>query len=695
MTPRLDALEKARGETRYAGDLVLPGLLHAAIVRSPHPHARILAVDVGGALAVPGVRCVLTGSEVPRGLFGRRVRDMPILARERVRFVGEAVAAVVAETRPQAESAARLVRVEYEPLPWVADAERALEPGAPLVHEAPWEYPGAVVGPSDPPNLQSRCRWERGEDVEAVLRTCPVTVDLTFSTPAVHQGYLEPQVCVARVDPDGRIEVWASNKSPYRLRAQLAAGYGIPEEDITVHPVPVGGDFGGKGAPLYVPLCVELARRTGRPVRLQLRYREDLEAASPRHSARIRVRAGADREGRLLALDVRALFDGGAYAGCKPLPTANLHGAEETGSSYRIPHIRIESLVAYTHTVPRGHMRAPGAPQVVFAVESALDELARAIPIDPVEFRRQNLLRSGEPTPLGEHLVEARGRETLDAALAAVRPVPVRPQERRGLGVAVYNRPTPVGRTSLAVTVEGEGAEVLVPFPETGTGSHTVVRNAVARALEMDPARVRVRHVSTAVLPHDDGVGGSRVTATVTEAVRLAAERLRAQGKTGRVVVTVDPGHVPRVTSFCVQVAQVGVDPETGAITVYEILTAVDVGTVLNPMAHRIQIEGGVVMGLGGACYEDLGLVDGRVTHTHLGDYRLPSARDVPSLPIVLVPGGAGVGTWGVKAIAELANVPVAAAIANAVADAVGVRLTRLPLSADEVHARLSGEGVT
>jgi CO/xanthine dehydrogenase Mo-binding subunit len=690
--PRIDAAEKISGRTVYAADVTLPGLLHLAVVRSPFPHARILSVDTAEAAALPGVCCVLTGADMPDALFGRRVRDVPLLARGHVHFAGEAVAAVAADTRDQAERAAGRVRVEYEPLPFVADPEDALRPGAPAVHDAPWEFPGAVVTPSDPPNLQSRLTHQRG-DVDAALAASWAKVDLTFHTTSVHQGYLEPQSCVARAGPDGSLEIWAANKSPYRLRAQLAAGFNLPEGRIIVHPLPVGGDFGGKGAPMYVPLCAAAAQRTGRPVRLVLRYSEDLASANPRHAARIRVRAGAGQDGRLLALDVRAVFDGGAYAGFKPIPGVNLHGAEEAGSSYRIPCLRIESLVAYTHTVPRGHMRAPGAPQTVFAVESALDELARATSLDPAVFRRLNLLRTGEPNPLGETWQEARGVETLDAALAAVRPLEVGPGERRGVGIAVYNRPTPVGRTSLTLQVTDDVVTALVPIPETGTGSHTVVRDAVARGLAIDPERVRVQHVSTAVLPHDDGVGGSRVTASMSEAVRLAVERLRAQEGRGSVTVVVDPEKTRPVVSFCVQVAQVGVDVETGRVTVYEVLTAVDVASVLNPSSHRIQIEGGVAMGFGFACLEDLAILEGQVTAAYLGEYKLPSYRDVPRMPVVLVPGGDGVGTHNVKAIAELSNVPTAAAIANAVSDAVGARMTRLPISAETVYEALhSGE---
>src|SRR5579875_849715 len=350
---RLDGLAKASGALAYAADVQLPGLLTAAVVRSPFPHARIVSIDTAAARAMPGVHAVLTGADVdPGALFGRKVRDVPVLAREETRFVGEAVAAVAAESRSAADAAAAAIRIEYEQLPAVFDAEEALRPGAPLVHAAPWRYPGAVVREDGPPNLQSRAFWQNGGDVEAALAAAAWRSDLTFETPFAHQGYIEPQACVASVEPGGRIRVWMANKSPYKLREQLAAGFGLDPERIEVEPLPVGGDFGGKGSPMDAPLCIALARQAGRPVQLVRRYAEDLMAANPRHASRIRVRVGCDAGGALVAMDVRCLFNGGAYAGFKPLANVNLHGAEDAGSPYRIPAIRIESLVAYTHTVP-------------------------------------------------------------------------------------------------------------------------------------------------------------------------------------------------------------------------------------------------------------------------------------------------------------------------------------------------------
>ena len=683
---RVDAVAKLTGRAVYTGDVDLPGLCHVAVVRSPVPHARIVRVAAGEALAVEGVVGVFSGTDLGERLYGRRVRDVPVLAVDETRFVGERVAAVVAESRAAAERAAAGVLVDYEELPAALDAEAALRPGAPAVHEAPWLYPGAVVTESDPPNLQSRVRHGRPDEVERALAASSHRVDRTYTCASGHQGYIEPQACVASVDGDGRVHVWMANKSPFRLRAQIAECLGLDPEAVEVHPVAVGGDFGGKGSPMDAPLCVELARRTKRPVRLVRRYDEDLTSSNPRHSGRIRVRLACDGSGRLTALLADALFDGGACAGFKPAPTVSLHGLDAIGTSYRIPAAAVEVRIAYTHTVPRGHMRAPGAAEAVFAFESALDELAAEAGLDPVELRRRNVLRTGETNPSGVTWIEARGLETLEAALGAYRPLPAGPGWRHGRGIALYDRPTRPGRSSLRLAPSPSGAGVVAEtaLPEQGGGSHMVVREGLARALGIEPDRVEVRQVSTAELPPDDGVGGSRVTAALSMAVAEAAAAFAAAGGEP-VTVAVEPAGVPPVTSFCVQVAQVAVDPGSGQVRVLEVLTAADVARVLNPQAHLLQLEGGAAMGFGLACLEDLLIREGRVWAASMGEFRIPSAADVPVWRTVLVEGGRGVGALDVKAVGELANVPTAAAIANAVAAASGARVRDLPITAEKV----------
>lgn len=714
---RDDARDKATGATRYSADVDVDRALHAVVVRSTQPHADVLAVDASAAVEVEGVSAVVTAHDLETRfgdeLCGRRVRDMPILARGRVRFSGEAIAVVLATTRRAAEVAAALVDVEYRVLPPVLDAQAALEPGAVRVHDRPWNYDGAVVTDSDPPNLQSELVEGDLVAAQAALERGAHVVTATYRTASGHQGYLEPQCWTARPLPGGRVALFGTVKAPYRLREQTAKTLGLSLDAVEVEAVPLGGDFGGKGGVVDPTLCAALALWADRPVRLALRSNEDFTSTDSRHPAAVEVRVGCDADGRLLALCVDAVFDGGAYAAVKPIPSANLHGVAECALGYRLDAFAVRSRIAYTTTVPKGHMRAPGAPQAVFAVESALDELALAAGISPVTLRRRNVLADGDTDAYGHTWEEARGSETLDAALAAAVAPNQEPASgrvgddsrgcvapaawRRGRGVALYARPTaPPAATSLRLIQGDDGLLVVeVPIPETGTGSHSVVREELAAALNVDPGRVEVRQVSTSSLPYDPGVGASRVTVGMTTAVRALAERWREAGGAEAVTVETGPGSESPVLSFCAQVADVAVDLETGQVRVVSLTTAVDVASVLRPRAHQMQIDGGAVMGYGFACLEDLLEGDGQVWAANLAEFRLPTAEDVPTLRTVLVEGGRGVGPANVKAVGELSNVPTAAAIANAVADATGCRLRQLPLTAERVYLALeSGRDV-
>lgn len=663
--PRIDALEKVSGRAAFVADVSLPGMYHAAVARSQFPHARLSRVDCSDALGMPGVIAAVAGHDLPARLYGRRVRDVPVLARDEVRFIGERVAAVVAQTREQAERAAAKVAVEYDELPAVLDPTAATEFQA--VHES-----GSEAA------------------VEDALARASHILDETYTTPSGHHGYIEPQACVAHAHSDGRIEIWMTNKSPYRLRDQLAACFEIEPSLITIHPVAIGGDFGGKGSPMDAPLCIELSRLTGRPVKLVQRYWEDLVATNPRHAARIRVRAGCDSAGVLVAMHVDALLDGGAYAGFKPRPGVTLHGLEEPGGAYRIPHGFARQRIAYTHTVPRGHMRAPGSPQATFAIESALDELAAKVGIEPAEMRRRNLVRSGETNVWGITWQESRGHATLDAALRAFEKVAAPAGWRWGSGIAVYELRSAAGRTSMRLIPLPEGRlKVEVAMPEPGPGGQTVAREAVSRALGIEASLIEVAQVATDGLPNDDGVGASRVTGSLSFVAGKAAEALRSSGGEP-VVVSSQPDEAPPVTSFCVQIAQVAVDPESGQVRVLEVLSAVDVAEILNPAAHRQQIDGGAAMGFGFACLEDVDMREGRVWAANLGEFRIPSAEDVPRWKTVLVPGARGVGPLNVKSAGEVSNSPTAGAIANAVAAAGGVRIRDLPITAEKLYRALA-----
>ena len=624
-------------------------------------------------------------------------------------------------------------------MPAVFDAVEALKPGAPAVHEAPWSYVGAARGPEAPVNLIGRAMSAAGGDVEAALAASDRVFEHTFSTQPQHHGYLEPHSCTVAVEPAGTVKIWSCNKSPYRLREQLSAVFGIPVEDFSLHTPAIGGDFGGKGSPMDIPLCLELSRRTGRPVQMTMRYAEELMAAAPRHASVTRVRVGVSRDGRLQAMDVHAIFNAGAYAAFRP--SANF-GAR-TATSYNIPAIRAVAERVYTNQVPGGNAERR-------AGRSLPSPWSRCWTWWPERWASIHLPSAGrtcsrlvEASPFGDHWLDVRASETLDLAEQAYRPVFPRdapPTVRFGRGLAVYDRATHAPqRTSMRLRLQADGSiEAQVAVMETGTGSHTMIRRVVAEGLGLPLDCVVIRYVSTAYLPYDSGVGGSRVTVSASEAAHLGVLEFRealqqkmaqalgvpvqqVEWRAGGVVVDTASGntldlaalasrgvtvetlsdtgvgqaargdeHEEAATSFCVQIAQVGVDVETGQVFLYEVLSAHDVADVLEPISHQSQIEGGVVMGIGYALREDLGIEEGRVSAAHLGDYKMSNIADTAGIRVELLRGGKGVGALNVKGIGEIPNVPTAAAIANAVADAVGVRIDSLPITAEKVLRALS-----
>jgi CO/xanthine dehydrogenase Mo-binding subunit len=710
---RLDGVEKVSGAARYSADVTLPGLIWGKALRSPLPHARIVRIDTAEARAVPGVMAVLSARDLPDVLVGRRMFDMPLLARDRVRFIGEKVAVVAAADPDVAEEALALIYVEYEDLPAVFDAAAAIEPGAPLVHDNPGAYEGA---PAERPhaNVQSVLRFKLG-DVEAGFREADRIFEHTFRTQLAHHGYIEPHAGVVAIDGDGRVQVWASNKMPYRLKELLSHALQLPKERIRVNLTPIGGDFGGKGSLMDLPLAYHLARVTGRPVKMVMRYTEELMAGNPRHPSVITLRTGVTKAGRIVARRVRALFNAGAYAAFKPVPHVNLGGAGMGAGVYRIPNLLIESLCVYTHSIPCGHARSPGEPQMVFAGESHMDMIAKDLGLDPIEFRKRNLLTEGDHLPTGHHLEHVRAKETLDAALEASGWTTPKPAGV-GRGVAMTHRHIGVGFTNARVRLETKGTVTLViGLPDTGTGAHLVLRQIVAEVLGLSIDEVQIELATTDIFETDSGVGGSRVTHTGGRAAYHAAEQLKEQirveaGKLGtpgasfaviaqaaaRDGRTLEASHFydakahAAVTSFTAQVAEVAVDSQTGQVTVRRFTTAHDVGTVINPIGHQGQIEGGLVQGLGFALSEELGTEDGRVSTLSLGDFKLPTIADIPPLTTVLLEDPVGPGPFRAKAIGEGSISAVAPAVANAVADACGVRILDLPITAEKVYFALA-----
>jgi len=710
---RVDGIDKVNGEARYSGDVSVAGLVWGKALRSPLPHARIARIDTSRARAHRGVLAVLTARDLPDILVGRRMFDMPLLARDRVRFTGEKIAVVAAADPDVAEEATALIDVEYEDLPAVIDPEEAIVAGAPVVHENPGAYEGA---PAERPhaNVQSVLRFKLG-DVEVGFREAARTFEHTFRTQLAHQGYLEPHAGVVAIDEDGRVQVWASNKMPFRLKELLSHALQLPAEKIRVNLTPIGGDFGGKGSLMDLPLAYHLARVTGRPVKMVMRYAEELMAGNPRHPSVITIRTGVSRDGRIVARSVRALFNSGAYAAFKPAPSVNLGGASMGAGVYRIPNLHIESFCVYTNNIPCGHARSPGEPQMVFAEESHMDMIAKELALDPADFRRRNLLRDGDHLANGHHLEHVRASDTLEAALKASEYSQPKPGLLVGRGMAMTHRHIGVGFTNAVVRLEADGRVTLrIALPDTGTGAHLVLRQVVAEVLGLAVDDVEIELATTDDFTTDSGVGGSRVTHTGGRAAYHAAEKLKAQihaeaaklgipadslaeiaraaAREGR---TLDASHFydakahGAVTSFTAQVAEVAVDAQTGQVTVRRFTTAHDVGTIINQIGHQGQIEGGFIQGLGYALMEEIKTEEGRITTLSLGDVKLPTIQDIPPLTTVILEDPVGPGPFNAKAIGEGSISAVAPAIANAVADACGVRVLDLPITAEKVYFAL------
>jgi CO/xanthine dehydrogenase Mo-binding subunit len=732
---RIEGPAKVTGQATYSSDVRLPGMLWGKVLRSPLPHARIVRLETRRAERLPGVLAVLTAADLPDVLIGRRVYDMPVLARDRVRFIGEKVAVVAAEDPDVAEEALAQIEVEYDELPAVFDAEAAMTAAAPVLHPNYRSYPHAPAKYfSDVPNVHSHVTWTLG-DIERGFAAADHVFEHRFTTHYVHQGYIEPHAAVVAIESDGRAHVWLSNKMPFRTRELLADAVQIPQEQIVVHPIPIGGDFGGKGSLMDLPLCYHLARRTGRPVKMVMSYTEELMAGNPRHPTMVLLRSGVRSDGKIVARQAKVIFNSGAYAAFKPTPVVNITGASQAAGAYGIANVRIDAYSVYTNCVPAGHMRAPGDLQVSFAVESSMDMMAEDLDLDPVEFRRRNLIQDGDRLPSGHPVEHVKVRETLEAALQASHWQRPKPRAHVGRGLAVAHRHIGIGDANAQVSVEQDGTvTLLTAVPDTGTGAHTILRQIVAETLALPVDQVRLEVATTDVFEGDSGAGGSRVTHVAGQATYQAAEELKgliqhvaahlldcapsevameggsctSGGAPGRrrslaevaktalalerplrVQKTYRVAEYPHVTAFTAQAVELEVDPETGQITLLDVVTAHDVGTIINPLGHQGQIEGGLIQGIGFGMIEEMRAEEGRVSTLSLGDYKLPNIKDIPPLRTVLVQEAVGPAPFQGKSIGENSVTPITAAIANALYDAVGVRICDLPITAEKVFRAL------
>jgi CO/xanthine dehydrogenase Mo-binding subunit len=725
---RIDGREKVSGRAIYTADFAQPGMLWAAFVKSPFAHARIRSISTTDARAVEGVRAVITGQDIGPKLFGRRLADWPILAVDKVRFIGDRIAAVAAETREAAEEAARLVAIGYDELPAIFDPLEALAPDAPLLHEHPETY--AFIGGDRPKqahgNIQGSRRQVKGEgDLEPLFAASHRVFEHRFRTPRLHHGFIEPHALLVFIDAAGTLHVHTPCKSPFWLRGQLAAVTGLAPEKIVIESSSIGGDFGGKGLVIEEFACYFLARETGRPIKAVMSYVDELGTTSHRHSAEIRLRTGVDAAGAFLVHEAEVTYDGGAYAGAKPTPGLVPSGSGFATVPYRVPHARIDVRTVYTNSLPAGHMRAPADVQTVFAWESHVDMMARELRIDPLELRLRNAVGPGDVALAGEAYRDVRSRDVLETVARESAWGQALPAGH-GRGMSFTSRHMGGGTTAVRLRLDAGGVISIVSgIPDQGAGIGTVVQRVAAAALGVRLERVAFRRGTTSEAPNDPGAGGSRSTHIVGRATECAARALRekleaatgAQLRDDRferpdgttesfdaVAARLCAGAPIELTgsyssehgrdhagdySFCAYAIEVAVDRETGTVRVVNACFVADVGMIINPTAHQGQIDGGFAFGFGCALTEEIVIDHGKVATLSLGDYKIPSIADVPQLRTILVRGSSGEGPFGAKAAGELSNTSVAPAIANAIAAACGARITTLPLTSERVYQAL------
>ncbi|MBL7201403.1 MAG: xanthine dehydrogenase family protein molybdopterin-binding subunit [Anaerolineae bacterium] len=760
--PRVDAVDKVTGSALFTDDLQFgPGLLYGRIVRSSRPHALIKRVDVSKALALPGVKAAVTGEDTP-GTIGLYLKDRHIFCTDRVRYVGDPVAGIVATSEEVAEDAARLVEVEYEDLPAVFDPLDALDPGAPLLHPNLGSYEVVpFIFPQPGSNVSNVFRVRKG-DVDGAWDGCDAIVEETYHVPHIQHVPIEPHVAVARWDRSGEVTLWSSTQSPFAQRDLIAQTMGISQGDMRVIGHYIGGGFGSKAGVSMEAIAVAMSRKVmGRPVKVRMTREEEFYCCFVRQGLVAKVKIGGDKQGRILALQVAYYWDGGAYTeyGVNIVRAA---GYSSTGP-YNIPNVRTDSYCLYTNHPVGGPMRGFGMPEIHWSIEQSVDRLAEALGVDAVQFRLNNCLKDGDIVVTGMVMHPTGLSQCIQKAAEAVGwgkdALPSAPHKRRGKGIAAcWKAPAmPPNPGSEAWVRFNEDATVSIGLggQELGQGSFTVAAQIAAQALGVPYEWVRISHpVDTKYSPYEWQTVASRLTWSMGNAIKAAAEDARAQilavaaaywgeerghldilngevvsyqserslslkktviyglplpddqgwiggpilgrGKFMPTYVTsldAETGQGKRAVvhyTTGAQAVEVEVDTETGQVEILCLAAVYDVGKAINPEQVHAQLEGGVVQGASSALLEVLRLDKGRPMNPSFTDYRIMTAADAPRRIIteyVEVPQDDG--PWGARGIGEHPMIATAPAIANAIYDALGIRFTELPLTAERIYLAL------
>ena len=744
--PRPDGPEKVTGQVQYVADLKPRGLLHAKLLRSPHAHARIVSIDTSRARVLPGVRAVITAADIPQLKRKAPTRAHAVLAIDRVVFVGQPVAAVAADELAIAEEALDLIDVRYEVLPAAVDPLQSMKPGAPPVAEAGTEADtsealahGSVSGvttetkPAKAVNISQQAKLGRG-DVAKGFAESDVVIEKTYRIPMVHQGYLEPHAVLAQWDTNGQLTLWASTQGSFNTRSEVAEVLELPENTIKVIPMECGGGFGGKIRALCEPITAVLARVTGRPVRYVMTRREELEAGNPAPQVIIRLKSGVKRDGTLMALEAETVIESGAFSGAV-LAVSSVFLA----SLYLWPAFEVRSFEVLTHKPSIAAYRAPVAPHTIFAIDSHMEQIALVLGMDPVEFRLRHLQSEGKPMANNQPWLNNGAIEVLQRI--AEHPLwKNRAQWKasgkngrlRGTGLALGGWLGGLQPTGATVRLNPDGSLQVLTGQVDIAGTNIALAQIAASAYGVDIDKVKITTGDTDVAPVTGLSAGSKTVYTVGVAVMEAAKDARKQtleiaakemeaavqdleienervvvrgvpdrgvtlaqiGKKGNLYMSKvppvlgvsHPAFSQQAPAFCAELARIEVDPDTGEVTIHDFVVVQDVGKAINPLGVEGQMQGGAVQSIGMALTEALTFDDqGRLTNPSLLDYKKLTAADLPNIETIIVEKPAPAGPFGARGVGEPPIVPAPAALANAVHDATGVRLTELPLTPERI----------